>query len=155
MMRIKANGTSRAMFLRVRYPTLFLSVLAILVLIPSLVSAQNPPALLTISSAQVQLGGTVSFEWFCPGELLSWQYLPLPFIYAQITVNRLQEFPTAMAPYVSPPLPGVGGPLSYTPPTKGTFTVTLRCHYLGFPIGLGDFSCPVNACKSGGEFVVT
>jgi len=132
-----------------------LSVLTVLVLVSNLASAQSPPAVLTISSVNVQLGDTVNFDWVCPGELLSWQYYSLPFIYAQITINRVQEVPTSMTPYISPPLPGAGGPFSYTPPTVGTFTVILRCHYLGTAIGLGDFSCPTSTCKSGGQFVVT
>jgi hypothetical protein len=134
---------------------ILLSLVTVLVLISNSASAQNPPALLTISSDQVQLGNSVGFEWACASQLLSWYYYALPFIYAQITINRVQEVPTSMTPYVSPPLPNVGGPFSYTPPTVGTFTVLLRCHYLGAPIGLSDFSCPNNMCKSGGEFVVT
>lgn len=140
-------------FLRYGCLTLSLSVLTVLLLVPNLVSAQYPPALLTISPVEVQLGGSVTFDWICPVQLLSWQYFSLPFIYAQITVNRVQEFPTSIVPYVSPPLPGVGT-LLYTPPTNGTFTAILRCHYLGTPIGLGDFSCPDSTCKSGGQFVV-
>ena len=140
--------------MRFKHVTL-LSVITVLVLVSNLASAQSPPAVLTISSVNVELGNSVNFDWVCPPELLSWQYYSLPFIYAQITINRVQEVPTAMTPYVSPPLPGTGGPLSYTPPTIGTFTVILRCHYLGTTIGLGDFSCPTSMCKSGGEFVVT
>ena len=139
-------------FLRFEHLVLLMLV-PVLVLTSSSAYAQNPPALLTISSVQVELGNNVNFDWACPSQLLSWYYA-LPFIYAQITINRVQEVPTSMAPYVSPPLPYVGGPLSYTPPTVGTFTVVLRCHYLGTPIGLGDFSCPNSMCKSGGEFVV-
>jgi len=132
-----------------------LFVMAVLVLAPGLVVAQYPPAVLTISPLQVQLGGSVNFEWSCPGELISWQNYALPFIYAQITVTRIQELPTTMAPYNSPYLPSAGGPFSYTPPTAGTFSAVLRCHYLGTPIGLGDFSCPSTLCKSGSQFVVT
>jgi hypothetical protein len=142
------------MFLRFGHLTL-LSLVTVLVLISSSASAQTPPALLAISSVQVQLGNGANFEWACPSQLLSWYYYALPFIYAQITINRVQEVPTSMTPYVSPPLPNVGGPFSYTPPTVGTFTVILRCHYLGTPIGLGDFSCPTSTCKTGGQFVVT
>ena len=142
------------MFLRFEHLILLSLVLA-LVLTCNSASAQNPSALLTISSLQVQLGNSVNFEWACPSQLFSWYYYALPFIYAQITINRVQEVPTSMTPYISPPLPNFGGPFSYTPPTVGTFTVILRCHYLGTPIGLGDFSCPNSMCKSGGEFVVT
>jgi hypothetical protein len=142
------------MFLRFEHLILLSLVLA-LVLTCNSASAQNPSALLTISSLQVQLGNSVNFEWACPSQLLSGYYYALPFIYAQITINRVQEVPTSMTPYINPPLPNFGGPFSYTPPTVGTFTVILRCHYLGTPIGLGDFSCPNSMCKSGGEFVVT
>jgi|GEM_PF-5899054 len=142
------------MFLRFGH-LILLSLVSVLVLISNSASAQNPPALLTISSVQIQFGNNVNFDWACPSQQLSWYYSALPFIYAQITINRVQEAPTSMTPYVSPPLPNVGGPFSYTPPTAGTFTVILRCHYLGTPIGLGDFSCPNTMCKSGGEFVVT
>jgi hypothetical protein len=134
---------------------ILLSLVLALGLISNSASAQNPPALLIISSVQVQLGNSVNFEWACPSQLLSGYYYALPLIYAQITINRVQEVPTSMTPYVSPPLPNLGGPFSYTPPTVGTFTVILRCHYLGTPIGLGDFSCPNSTCKNGGEFVVT
>ena len=132
----------------------FLAVLTLLALIPNLASAQYPFALLTISPGEVQLGDGINFEWICPSQLLSWQFLPMPFIYAQIRVNRVQEVPTSIPPYVSPPLNGYGR-LTYTPPTSGTFTVTLECHYEGIPIGLGDFVCRDNACRSGGQFVVT
>jgi hypothetical protein len=143
------------LFLRIGH-LITLSVLALLVSLPNLVYAQYPPALLTISPLQLQLGSTVNFDWSCPGALPSWQYYyTLPFIYAQITINRVQEVPTALPQYNSPYLPSVGGPFSYTPPTAGTFTVILRCHYLGTQIGLGDFSCSTSVCKSGGEFVVT
>ena len=151
---IEARRLGEASLLRVEY-LILLTVLAVLVPLPSLVSAQYPPAVLTISSLQVQLGSAVNFDWSCPGALPSWQYYALPFIYAQITINRVQELPTALPQYNSPYLPSVGGPFSYTPPTEGTFTVILRCHYLGTPIGLGDFSCSTSVCKSGGEFVVT
>jgi len=140
---------------RSRSVAFFLSVLTVLVLVPSVVSAQYPTASLTISSSQVQLGDGVKFDWLCPGQLFSWQYVSLPFVYAQITVVRFQELPTSIAPYLSPPLPIVGGTLSYTPPTNGTFAVGLRCYYLGWAIGLGVFSCRYNICKSGGQFVVT
>ena len=135
--------------------TILLTILTFLVLVPSSASAQYPTAFLTISQAEVQLGDNVNFEWGCPSQLLSWQYAPLPFIYAQITVNRVQEFPISIAPYASPLLLSVGGTLAYTPPTNGTFTVMLRCNYLGTPIGLGDFSCRSMMCKGGGQFVVT
>ena len=143
------------MLLRLRCLAFFLSVLSVLVLGPNSVGAQYATALFTISPVQVHVGDSVNFEWFCPSELLSWQFLPFPFIYAQISVNRVQEVPTSIAPYVSPPLPSVGGPLRYTPPTIGTFTAILRCHYLGTPIDRGDFSCAEDTCKSGGQFVVT
>jgi len=140
------------MFLRFERLTLLASV-TVLVLVSNSASAQSQPALLTISSVRVQLGNGVNFEWACPSQLLSWYYYALPFIYAQITINRVQDVPTSMTPVVSHPLPNVGGPFSYTPPTVGTFTVILRC--LGTPIGLGDFTCPTSTCKSGGQFVVT
>ena len=144
------------MFLRHPY-LVFCCLLTVLVLVPNFASAQNWAASLTVSPVQLQLGGDVSLEWNCPGQLYSWQYgwqyAPMPFIYAQITVNRVQEFPTSIAPYHSPPL-NLGGTLPYTPPTSGTFTVILQCHYLGVPIGLGDFSC-ATVCRSGGQFVVT
>jgi len=129
------------------------AVLLVLLLIPSWVSGQYPPALLTISPTEVQLGDSVNFSYNCPIQLVSWQYAALPFIYAQITVNRVQEYPTSIPPYVSPYL-NVAGTLSYTPPTAGTFTVILRCHYFGTAIGLGDFSCASIMCKSGGQFIV-
>lgn len=132
----------------------FLMVLVTLILVPSLVAAQYPVAVLTISPTELQLGGSVSLEWTCPYQSESWQYLPLPFIYAQITVLRVQEYPKSIAPYVSPYLYGTGT-FSYTPPTNGTFSAILRCHYLGTNIGLGDFSCYSVMCKTGGQFVVT
>jgi len=140
--------------------TVFLPVIALLVAAPCLAAAQswspNWPASLTITPVEVQLGEGVSLGWNCPSQLFSWQYawqyIPIPFIYAQITVNRMQEYPTAIPPYHSPFL-NLAGTLSYTPPTSGTFTVLLQCHYEGVPIGLGDFSC-ATVCRSGGQFVV-
>lgn len=140
--------------MRFRSMIFFLSLVTLLSLIPNLASAQYPPPLLTISPVQVQLGNLVTFQWVCPFQLLSWQYEPLPFIYAQITVNRVQEYPRSIPPYITAPLTGAGT-LSYAPRTNGTFTVILRCHYLGWPIGLGDFTCPSIECKSGGQFIVT
>ena len=136
------------------FETIFLLGLAVLIVVPTFASAQAPFALLTISPLQVQLNEGITLEWFCPLELVSWQGYSLPFIYAQITVTRIQEYPVSIAPYSSHYL-GPGGNMSYTPPTVGTFTALLRCHYLGTAIGLGDFSCSSNLCKSGGEFVVT
>jgi len=140
--------------LRLNFLSSCLAVLTFLVLVPNLAFAQTPVAVLTISPTSVQLGESVSFEWVCPNELMPWQPFPLPFIYAQITVNRMQEFPTSIPPYLSPFLPPAGT-LSYSPPTQGTFTVILRCHYYGASIDLGDFSCSSIACKTGGLFVVT
>ena len=140
--------------MRIRSLILLLSLVTVLALIPDLASAQYLPAFLTISPIEVQLGNDVSFQWICPSELFPWEYQPLPFIYAQITVNRVQEFPRSIPPNVIAPLPGVGT-LSYTPPTNGTFTVILRCYYLGWPIDLGDLTCPSVECKSGGQFIVT
>ena len=136
------------------FEAIFLLGLTVLIVVPTFASAQAPFALLTISPLQVQLNEGVTLEWFCPLELVSWQYYSLPFIYAQITVTRIQELPVSIAPYNSRYLPPSGN-MSYTAPTIGTFTAILRCHYLGASIGLGDFSCPSNLCKSGGEFVVT
>jgi hypothetical protein len=148
------GGMGGVFSLRLVY-LILLSALVVLVPLSNLVYAQYPPAVLTISPLQLQVGGAVNFDWSCPGELPSWYYYTLPFIYAQITINRVQELPTALPQYNSPYLPSTGGPFSYTPPTAGTFTVILRCHYLGTPIGLGDFSCSTSVCKSGGEFIVT
>ena len=132
----------------------FLSLLTLLALVPNLASAQYPSALLTISPGEVQLGNGVNFEWGCPSQLLSWQFTAIPFIYAQIRVNRVQEYPTSIPPYVTPPLYGVGQ-LTYTPPTIGTFTVILECHYAGILTGPGDFVCRGTACRTGGQFIVT
>jgi len=128
--------------------------LTVLILVPTFASAQAPLALLSISPLQVQLSEGVTLEWSCPLGLVSWQGYSAPFIYAQITVTRIQEYPVSIPPYTSHYL-GPSGNMSYTPPTVGTFTAILQCHYFGASIGLGDFSCPTNLCKSGGEFVVT
>jgi len=148
--------------LRFRHLAVLFPVALILALMIISVYAQYGGPSLTISPTTVQLGDAVNFNWGCPSGLI--YYYPsssshagssatLPFIFAQITVTRMQEYPTSIPPYFSPQLQSLSGTLPYVAPTNGTFTAILRCYYDGSGVGLGYYSCP--ACRDGGQFVVT